>query len=51
MLLGNQREVYKIETQEKRQLKLTLYESKDFKIALKTRGESELLFTCNLHNP
>lgn len=51
IVLGNQREVSEIETQEKRQLESTLQESKDFKVALKTRGESGLLFTCNLHNP
>lgn len=36
MLLGNQRDVYRLETQEKLQLVLVLYESKDFKDVLKT---------------
>lgn len=40
MLLGNQRDVYRLETQEKLQLVLVLYESKDFMDALKTRRGS-----------
>ena len=36
-LLGNQREVYRIGTQERRQLEVILDRGKDFKVALKAR--------------